>query len=42
MLDPNIHQHSEIWGAADETVFNKVLKIQKKFPWEKKQLLLNS
>ncbi len=25
-LDPSILRHSGIWGAADETVLNKVLK----------------
>ncbi len=29
-FDPSIHRHSGIWGAADETVLNKVLKNQKK------------
>ena len=39
-FDPSILRHSGIWGAADETVLDKVLKnpkksLKKKFTWKK-------
>ncbi len=33
-FDPSILRHSGIWGAADDAVLNKVLKIPKKFPFK--------
>ncbi len=35
-FDPSILRHSGIWGAADDTVLNKVLENSKKSPWKKR------